>query len=111
MDINLFRKSLASRQQLLEGLSNPKIKDLYDQMHSLPRAGSLRKMAEITENVYAHLQELQKQDKFSFNRKAPKLLSRLETLIDMLYDAVHIGIDPSEAEILQTEIMADLLRL
>lgn len=108
MDINLFRKSLASRQQLLEGLSNPKIKDLYDQIHSLPRAGSLKKMADTANNVWAHLQELQKQDKFSFNRKAPKLLSRLETLIDMLQSG---RVDPSEAEILQTEIMADLLRL
>lgn len=108
MDINLFRKSLASRQQLLEGLSNPKIKDLYDQIHSLPRAGSLKKMSDTANNVWAHLQELQKQDKFSFNRKAPKLLSRLETLIDMLQSG---RVDPSEAEILQTEIMADLLRL
>jgi len=108
MDINLFRKSLASRQQLLEGLSNPKIKDLYDQIHSLPRAGSLKKMADIANNVWAHLSDIAAKDKFLFNRRHPHLLTRLETLIDMLESG---KVDPSEAEILQTEILADLLRL
>lgn len=107
MDFNLFRKHLARVQNIQEAPA-PKIRDLYDQIHDLHRAGSLKKMAAIANNVWAHLQEIQKQDKFSFNRKAPKLLSRLETLIDMLESG---RVDPSEAEILQTEIMADLLRL
>lgn len=107
MDLNLFRKHLARVQNLQEAPS-PKIRDLYDQMHSLPRAGSLKKMAAIANNVWAHLQDIQKQDKFAFNRKHPHLMSRLEDLIDMLESG---RVDPSEAEILQTEIMADLLRM
>ena len=107
MDINQFRKHLARVQNIQEAPS-PKVRDLYDQIHDLHRAGSLKKMVSIANNVWAHLEEMQKQDKFNFNRKHPHLLKRLETLIDMLESG---RVDPSEAEILQTEIMADLLRM
>lgn len=101
MDMNLFRKHLATHRPLHE---SSRTKDLYDQIHDLPRAGSLKKMVDIANNVWAHLDHM----KNTFSHKHPKLLPRLETLIDMLQSG---RVDPSEAEILQTEILADLRRM
>lgn len=106
MDMNQFRKSLAKRQKLHE--SHPEIKNLAYEIQNAHKSPSLRKMAERVESVLGHVISMASKDPFTFNRKTPHLISRLDTLMRMLYSGVHVGVDPSEVEILQKEIVADI---
>lgn len=105
MDINQFRKHLARQQNLQE---SPQGRALYDHIKYLYAAPSLKDKIRIANGVWADVDTIASRDKFSFNRKFPHLLSRLETLIDMLESG---KIDPDDAEALTTEIGADLLKL
>lgn len=105
MDINQFRKHLAKQQNLQE---SPQGHALYNHITYLYAAPSLKDKIRIANGVWADVDTIASRDKFSFNRKFPHLLSRLETLIDMLESG---RIDPDDAEALTTEIGADLLKL
>ena len=109
MDINQFRKHLHTAQP--KTLSESPLKNLAYEIQTAHKAPSLRHMAAKVENVLVKVMSIEKDDPFFFKRRTPHLTSRLETLIDMLYDGVHVGVDPSEVEILQKEIVSDLRKL
>lgn len=109
IDMKQFRKHLVNQapKKVLNEMS-PLGRDLHDQIKYLPKLKNLKKMAEVVSDVWAHVQELSDKGGYSFRRKMPHLLSRLDELLDMLNSG---RIDPSEIEILQTEILADLQKL
>lgn len=109
MDFNQFRKHLQAAQP--KSLTESPVKNLAYEIQNLRRLPTVRKAAEQVESVLGHVMELEKDDKFFFNRKTPKLIQRLETLMQMLYDGVHVGVDLSEVEILQKQIVSDLRKL
>ena len=115
MDINLFRKSLASKQGKLTNIneSDKKLEEsvigsnLAHQILSLRSSGDVKKMANTVAEVQIAVQEKADSEKHLVN-KYKKLLYNLQELLDML-DAGRI--DPSEIEILQSAIVVDLKRL
>ena len=109
MDINQFRKHLHTAQP--KTLAESPLKNLAYEIQNVHKSPSLRKMAERVESVLGHVMNIEQDDSFFFKRKTPHLIKRLETLMQMLYDGVHVGVDPSEVEILQKEIVADLRKL
>jgi hypothetical protein len=106
MDFNQFRKHLKSAQP--KSLTESTTKNLAYEIQNAHKSPSLRKMAERVESVLGHVLSMASNDPFTFTRRTPHLISRLETLMRMLYDGVHVGVDPSEVEILQKEIVADI---
>ena len=115
MDINLFRKSLASKQGKLTNINESEKKleesvigsNLAHQILSLRSSGDIKKMANTVAEVQIAVQEKADSEKQLVN-KYKKLLYNLQELLDML-DAGRI--DPSEIEILQSAIVVDLKRL
>jgi hypothetical protein len=104
MDLKIFKQHLRSASPLNESPTS----NLAHEIQTMHKAGSLRKMADRVESVLAHVMSIEQEDKFFFRRKAPHLISRLETLLDMLQSG---SVDPSEAEILQKEIVSDIRKL
>lgn len=111
MNLKLLKQYIANKapKKVLNELHTTK--NLVYEIQNLRQLPSIRTAAERVESVLGHVMEIEKDDKFSFNRKTPKLLDRLDTLMQMLYSGVHVGLDLSEVEILQKQIVADLKKL
>lgn len=101
MDINLFRKSLASKQKLLTE-SHPELQSLAHRVAELPHKGPSRDkiLAEI-DQIWSDLDYI------------PSLSSmtkrRIQSNLDELTDAIKAN-EYSDADILRNTIVKDLLK-